>query len=100
MKVDRCNVIWHETKNVSIGENTRDRWLQELLEKTPVNDIWYICSGDSMVVVHNSEEDGIEVYDLVIRRNGYIPKAKKGPDSTPSKPDEHVRMVNFFFPKK
>jgi len=98
-KVD--DIEWFDTRSrASIDEQRRKAWLEEILEKMPENDIWYIYSGDSMVLVTSSEGDGIGVYDLIVRRSGYIPRPEKDNTSEPPKPDEHQRMLDFFLGRK
>jgi len=73
-------IEWYSTVGqvpIQIKESTRNNWIKDIAAKIPKGEIKYITSGDSIVMAHH-HEDGIEVYDARIRRNGFIdiPKTK------------------------
>ena len=64
------------SNNAKIPESARDNWLQDCLlyfQENPNEWLYYTTSGDSIVIGHRVEDEGIQLWDAKLIRAATIP---------------------------
>lgn len=64
------------SNNAKIPESVRDNWLQDCLlyfQENPNEWLYYTTSGDSIVIGHRVEDEGIQLWDAKLIRAATIP---------------------------
>lgn len=67
---------WFEhTRAVKVGQIQKEQWIKELIElaaNEPERDMWYITSGDCLILVTKTETGNFEVMDLKPYRSTFL----------------------------